>query len=105
MDEAGNFRADNFERLRPEEASGGDMIATTSGRGAETQWQRERSWSQRVSRLICSTPHVVLGILCRTPLTSRDGNAEASGRTLCLLCSSASCMRPDAVHSRRVTGL
>ncbi len=36
MDEAGNFRADNFERLRPDEASGGDMIATTSGRGAET---------------------------------------------------------------------
>jgi len=36
MDEAGNFRADNFERLRPDEALGGDMIATTSGIGAET---------------------------------------------------------------------
>lgn len=35
MDEAGNFRADNFEKLRPEAPPAGDEVAGTSGRGAE----------------------------------------------------------------------
>lgn len=36
MDEAGNFKADNFERLRPDVPPGGDeMVPSTSGRGAD----------------------------------------------------------------------
>lgn len=35
MDEAGNFRADNFEKLRPEAPPVCDDVASTSGRGAE----------------------------------------------------------------------
>lgn len=35
MDEAGTFRADNFEKLRPDQPPACDEVATTSGRGAE----------------------------------------------------------------------
>ena len=35
MDEVGNFRADNFERLRPDAPPAGDNAPSASGRGAE----------------------------------------------------------------------
>ena len=35
MDEVGNFRADNFERLRPDPPPAGDNAPSASGRGAD----------------------------------------------------------------------
>ena len=35
MDEVGNFRADNFERLRPDPPPVSDNAPSASGRGAE----------------------------------------------------------------------